>query len=74
MLITLWKEVALISFLIFLMCFLFLNFKATGIDMTEEEIDGLINRLDQDGDGEIDYGYVVFSIDWKDYYAVISGI
>ena len=33
-------------------------FQSTGIEMSEAEIDKLINMLDQDGDGEIDYGYV----------------
>ena len=37
-------------------CILFTQ--STGIDMTEAEIDKLITSLDQDGDGEIDYGYV----------------
>ena len=30
--------------------------QSTGIDMSEAEIDKLITSLDQDGDGEIDYG------------------
>jgi Ca2+-binding EF-hand superfamily protein len=31
-------------------------FQSTGIEMSEQEIDKLIGMLDQDGDGEIDYG------------------
>ena len=34
----------------------FTQIQATGLDLTEADIDLLISKLDQDGDGEIDYG------------------
>lgn len=37
-----------------------LGIKSSGIEMSEADICTLIDRLDSDGDGEVDYGYIYY--------------